>query len=740
MNHLNDLILEGLSLEERRVSIDGERYEEEDGFSVLSDRFSRRETDSFVRPQLKKMQSAAGNLQPSVLKHLVETVRKVPNKSDMRNLSLCSLARVFNEVEKTNPDGEPFYVKDLVMIDARLRDWKRIMPHIRPSYEIRSSPDPQILKRLVQGGAVFTCDDEEELELLDSLGEDVLAKMSALPSEVSSHVMVYASTEEELQTIHTIKPLIRVILRLAQNQQNLGSPREELVKLLNSAKTHNIQVSGISLPAWNNFSETDINTSLCFIRSVYTLAEQMGFKFTVLDIDSELPSHNFEKCAKTFTKLMETHFPRSEGVELHLSASHHFSENSHFLFTRVVQKSFTAAQQDLYLDWPEKTISRLESTPHTCITAKTKAPRMQTNIYSFPSNRLICNVELSEVKIGEWLYWNNTTYSPRSRSNSSDSKHYHSFRFEGPEKKFEVNYKPIPGDDMGFRALDTEKWQEILNHGHLLILSEKKNEHFDSYLLSESSLFVYPYKVIVKTCGISSPLLCTQALRDAAVQLNTEIESITFSRRSFICPSGQCFPHRNIDEETKFLNKNFPGGKSLQLGDPKSDHWFLYSANFTSAPLDRTPYFEVTMTGLMSEEALQLFWRDENATDADNASVAQKSGFAAMTPGADIDEYSFTPCGFSYNGLKDNGFVTVHITPELPLCYISFETNIAGLSYEKMLQTLITKYQPAHFTVLIQNNGGKTIPLPGYSTTHSTETELNGVPVLFERRKLKKMH
>jgi len=171
----------------------------------------------------------------------------------------------------------------------------------------------------------------------------------------------------------------------------------------------------------------------------------------------------------------------------------------------------------------------------------------------------------------------------------------------------------------------------------------------------------------------------------------------------------------------------------LQLGDPATDHWFLYSSQLTPTPLDSTPSLEITMTGVMKEEVLKHFWRDE--TSEITQSVADRSGLSALTPGADIDEYSFTPCGFSYNGLKEKGFVTVHITPELPLCYVSFETNIAGLCYEKIIENLINSFQPAHFTVLIQNKGGGTTHIPGYRNTHNTDTLLNSVPVTFERRK-----
>jgi len=119
-------------------------------------------------------------------------------------------------------------------------------------------------------------------------------------------------------------------------------------------------------------------------------------------------------------------------------------------------------------------------------------------------------------------------------------------------------------------------------------------------------------------------------------------------------------------------------------------------------------------------------------------SVSEKTGFADLTKGADIDEYSFTPCGFSYNGLLENGFVTVHITPELPLCYISFETTIDNLPYDQIIQKLISTFEPAHFTSLILNNGGSGAGfLDGYKATHHNNTKMSGVSVEFERRKRK---
>lgn len=746
MNHLNDCLL--TSVPSRGIENHGFYLDSASNIEMMKNAnlydyvppmyFEERKLplkDREIGDLLLKKEKEDFGMEDGKLKYLQNTVRKVPNKSEMRGTALCSLARVFDEVEKTNTEGEPFYVKDLVMIDAKLRDWQRIMPRVRPSFQISRSPDPQILKKLVQGGAVFSCVDEDEFELLDTLGEDISAKLNTLPSSCDSTCMVYVNSIEDLKLIKERKPSARLIVRLPRDIPIKGSPRDELVPLFNFASSYKLNIVGISVSASTNLCQEAINNIFSKVQEVIFSASEAGFKITIIDVESELEEMNFDKNAKLLSKLIASYFPENHEIEVHLAASNHLSECSHFLFTRVTARipkvdANGRTTYEVHVDWPKCSQSLQNTHPGACYPVTSEHPTFQTHFISDKCKTRLFETSFPHVQIGEWIYWNNVT-----DLRDSDTKSYHAFRFEGPEKKYELNYKPIPGDEIGLRALDTEQWQEILNHGHLLILSEKKNEHFDSYLLSESSLFVYPYKVIVKTCGISSPLLCTKALKEVAKKLGTEIENISFSRRSFICPTGQCYPHRSIEEEEKFLKKHFPGGQALQLGDPKSDHWYLYSAQLTDTPLDSTPSLEITMTGVMKEEALKNFWRDE--TSSETQSVADKSGFSALTPGAEIDEYSFTPCGFSYNGLLDKGFVTVHITPELPLCYISFETNIADLAYEKILDKLIATYQPAHFTVLILNNGGHTTPISGYKTTHRNETVLNGVPVHFERRRQK---
>ncbi|KAM9916916.1 hypothetical protein OXX80_013425, partial [Metschnikowia pulcherrima] len=102
------------------------------------------------------------------------------------------------------------------------------------------------------------------------------------------------------------------------------------------------------------------------------------------------------------------------------------------------------------------------------------------------------------------------TYVDHDLSTNLDS----TFAFEGPEKLLEVWFWPAPEaipegiSKEGLRAIPLEKWKAILDLVNCKVLSMKSSPAVDAYLLSESSLFVFPHKMILKTCGTTTTLAC----------------------------------------------------------------------------------------------------------------------------------------------------------------------------------------------------------------------------------------
>ena len=126
------------------------------------------------------------------------------------------------------------------------------------------------------------------------------------------------------------------------------------------------------------------------------------------------------------------------------------------------------------------------------------------------------------------------------------------------------------------------------------VLSTVESEKVDAYLLSESSMFVFPHKIILKTCGTTT-LLCglPRILEIAATsagfphivandRLGTATAAHTYrvfySRKNFLFPDRQRGPHRSWRDEVRSLDRLLPGagGSAYVIGKLNGEHWYLY--------------------------------------------------------------------------------------------------------------------------------------------------------------------
>jgi len=178
--------------------------------------------------------------------------------------------------------------------------------------------------------------------------------------------------------------------------------------------------------------------------------------------------------------------------------------------------------------------------------------------------------------------------------------------FEGPEKLLEVWFAPSPNalpptvQENGLKAVSPSTWEGMLDMVNCKVLSIVKSDHVDAYLLSESSMFVFPHKIILKTCGTTTLLLgLRRLLRIAAVDAGFPFHNaasvddihvaatphrVFYSRKNFLFPDRQQGPHTSWKEEVKFLDDTFENGSAYMVGRMNADHWYLYMTTPTSTP------------------------------------------------------------------------------------------------------------------------------------------------------------
>ncbi|EMD37474.1 hypothetical protein CERSUDRAFT_83223 [Gelatoporia subvermispora B] len=316
--------------------------------------------------------------------------------------------------------------------------------------------------------------------------------------------------------------------------------------------------------------------------------------------------------------------------------------------------------------------------------------------------------------------------------------------FEGPEKLLEIWFTPSPTDlpdaststdgKFGLRKVPRDVWADMLDIVKCKILSVIEGAEMDAYLLSESSLFVSPHRLILKTCGTTLNLLGLPRILEIASE-HAALPSVYrcfYSRKAFMFPERQLGPHRDWRAEVEYLDDIFPNGAAYTVGKVNGDHWLLYmtgpgdcAGTAPSSPISRlaslpggdraadsldepgpsTPAdtisqdytIEILMTHLAPAARIPFINTTSESESPDLDPSAHASALSSTLGITDLfpshlttlDAYSFLPCGYSCNSLikwrddagqnpvtSGEGYYTIHVTPEEGWSYASFECNI----------------------------------------------------------------
>ncbi|KAJ7955692.1 S-adenosylmethionine decarboxylase proenzyme [Quillaja saponaria] len=321
--------------------------------------------------------------------------------------------------------------------------------------------------------------------------------------------------------------------------------------------------------------------------------------------------------------------------------------------------------------------------------------------------------------------------------------------FEGFEKRLEISFcEPSVFTDpqgLGLRALTRSQLDSILEPACCTIVSQLSNTEFDSYVLSESSLFVYPLKIILKTCGTTKLLLSIKPILELAESLSLSVFAVKYSRGNFIFPNYQPAPHRNFSDEVSVLNDYFGhlNSKAFVIGYPArpNRNWHIYSASkevtkLTSLMKNQRNVItlEICMTGLDREKASVFFKKSgEEYNTADK--MTKLSGICGIIPEHVICDFEFDPCGYSMNGINGSAFSTVHVTPEDGFSYASYEAmgfDPDSTKFEPLVKRVLNCFSPAEFSVAITCDSGPNRwgtwndEVEGYSCENVVEQELPG--------------
>ncbi|KII65891.1 S-adenosylmethionine decarboxylase proenzyme [Thelohanellus kitauei] len=247
--------------------------------------------------------------------------------------------------------------------------------------------------------------------------------------------------------------------------------------------------------------------------------------------------------------------------------------------------------------------------------------------------------------------------------------------FEGCEKVLQLS---LPMDsERGLFELHEEDWITILDVIGAKILSRFSTGKMDSYVLSESSLFVWKDRFMIKTCGVTALLSALPTIKSVILDRLgiCNFSNALYCRKSLLRPQAQKYPHNSPSAERDYLLAHYPDGKWVEFGhNIELSGWsiFLYDNKLVHGHFDGTR-IELNMYKL-DPSTFTLFSKGtycEPETEMRKAAKIDK-----LVAGSALHDAVFDPYGYSVNGVRDSNYFTIHVTPQPSCSYASFESNL----------------------------------------------------------------
>ncbi|RHW76171.1 hypothetical protein [Colwellia sp. RSH04] len=203
--------------------------------------------------------------------------------------------------------------------------------------------------------------------------------------------------------------------------------------------------------------------------------------------------------------------------------------------------------------------------------------------------------------------------------------------FEGSEKKAEImvdiNKINLLTD------IDNTFWSDLVTYCNAQVLTTIENQYCKAFVLSESSLFVWPERFLIITCGETSLVNSIEFFLSR--HSKSVIEHLIYQRKNEYFANAQpsCF-----GDDIKIISK-FVKGKAYRFGELDRHHNYIFHQQ----------------NNLSRENIKAYLCLDTLLSD-----------FI-------IDDYLFQPYGYSLNAINGKDYLTIHITPQASSSYISFD-------------------------------------------------------------------
>ena len=258
--------------------------------------------------------------------------------------------------------------------------------------------------------------------------------------------------------------------------------------------------------------------------------------------------------------------------------------------------------------------------------------------------------------------------------------------FEGSEKKLEIFFQP---HIKLLKQYPAAFWRQVCKKAGIRILSAFSNSFCDSYILSESSLFVWENRLLMLTCGHTS--LADSLMYMLKYFKREDMDLLFFQRKNEFFPRRQ---KTSFMDDLGLIIKKIKG-RAFCFGNPDEHHFYLFHSGSPYPSIKGDQTMEILMYDL-DDCVKDIFLNSRSATE-----LRKELGLDKIFLNTPVDDYLFKPCGYSLNGMSaGDSYYTIHVTPQNPGFYASFETNIKQKSPEEIIKQVLAIFKPVAMDVV----------------------------------------
>jgi ornithine decarboxylase len=368
--------------------------------------------------------------------------RDVVNKYTVTSVKQTVEELITNRINEPEVE-EAFYFVDLGCVVKKLKQWKELLPRVKPFYAMKCNPNPAIVNTLAGLDVNFDCASKNEIQQILNIGVDPSRIIYANPTKMKNHIayakevnvdLMTFDNADELKKVAEIYPNAKLVLRIITDDSQsvcrfsskFGTPLPQCKELLALAKSLQLNVVGVSFHVGSG-----CKSALSFaaaVQSAYKIfqeAERIGFRMTLLDLGGGWPGTDeegvtFSEIANCIRPVLDELFPPH--VQLIAEPGRFFVAQSHTLAVnvfakRTIQQTGTNEKSFLYYinDGVYQSFNCIffdhaAPKPEVFTTTGRDMTTHKSTIFGPTCDSMDCiarDIMLPELEVGEWIYFKN---------------------------------------------------------------------------------------------------------------------------------------------------------------------------------------------------------------------------------------------------------------------------------------------------------------------------------------------